>query len=178
MNLIEAPFINSRRPNMVILREQGVNGHVEMAAAFDKVGFNTVDVHMSDLLAGRISLDDFEGIVACGGFSYGDVMGAGGGWAKSVLFNPKLRDQFEKFFHRQETFSLGICNGCQMLSQLAPLIPGAENWPRFHRNTSEVFEARAVNVRVEKSHSILLDGMEGSILPIAVAHGEGRVVDN
>lgn len=173
---VEAPYINSRRPNMVILREQGVNGHVEMAAAFDKVGFNTVDVHMSDLLAGRISLDDFEGIVACGGFSYGDVMGAGGGWAKSVLFNPKLRDQFEKFFHRQETFSLGICNGCQMLSQLAPLIPGAENWPRFHRNTSEVFEARAVNVRVEKSHSILLDGMEGSILPIAVAHGEGRVV--
>ncbi|NNG82436.1 phosphoribosylformylglycinamidine synthase [Acinetobacter sp. ANC 5378] len=173
---VEAPFINSRRPNMVILREQGVNGHIEMAAAFDKVGFNTVDVHMSDLIAGRISLDDFEGLVTCGGFSYGDVMGAGGGWAKSVLFNPKLRDQFEKFFNRQETFSLGICNGCQMLSQLAPLIPGAEAWPRFHRNTSEVFEARAVNVRVEKSHSILLDGMEGSILPIAVAHGEGRVV--
>ena len=173
---VEAPFINSRRPNMVILREQGVNGHIEMAAAFDKVGFNTVDVHMSDLIAGRISLDDFEGLVTCGGFSYGDVMGAGGGWAKSVLFNPKLRDQFEKFFNRQETFSLGICNGCQMLSQLAPLIPGADAWPRFHRNTSEVFEARAVNVRVEKSHSILLDGMEGSILPIAVAHGEGRVV--
>src|SRR5690606_2100668 len=173
---VEAPFINSRRPNMVILREQGVNGQVEMAAAFDKVGFNTVDVHMSDLIAGRIDLDDFEGLVTCGGFSYGDVMGAGGGWAKSVLFNPKLRDQFEKFFNRQETFSLGICNGCQMLSQLAPLIPGADAWPRFHRNTSEVFEARAVNVRVEKSHSILLDGMEGSILPIAVAHGEGRVV--
>ena len=173
---IEAPYINERRPNMVILREQGVNGHVEMAAAFDKVGFNTVDVHMSDLLAGRISLDDFEGLVACGGFSYGDVMGAGGGWAKSVLFNPKLRDQFEKFFNRDETFSLGICNGCQMLSQLAPLIPGAEAWPRFHRNTSEMFEARAVNVRVEKSNSVLLEGMEGSILPIAVAHGEGRVV--
>ncbi|NNG75746.1 phosphoribosylformylglycinamidine synthase [Acinetobacter sp. ANC 4277] len=173
---VEAPFINSRRPNMVILREQGVNGHVEMAAAFDKVGFNTVDVHMSDLIAGRIDLDDFEGLVTCGGFSYGDVMGAGGGWAKSVLFNPKLRDQFEKFFNRQETFSLGICNGCQMLSQLAPLIPGADAWPRFHRNTSEMFEARAVNVRVEKSHSILLDGMEGSILPVAVAHGEGRVV--
>ncbi|TCB60994.1 phosphoribosylformylglycinamidine synthase [Acinetobacter terrae] len=173
---VEAPFINSRRPNMVILREQGVNGQVEMAAAFDKVGFNTVDVHMSDLIAGRISLDDFEGLVTCGGFSYGDVMGAGGGWAKSVLFNPKLRDQFEKFFNRQETFSLGICNGCQMLSQLAPLIPGADAWPRFHRNTSEMFEARAVNVRVEKSYSILLDGMEGSILPIAVAHGEGRVV--
>ena len=173
---IEAPFINVRRPRMAILREQGVNGHVEMAAAFDKVGFNTVDVHMSDLLAGRISLDEFEGLVACGGFSYGDVMGAGGGWAKSVLFNPKLRDQFEQFFNRDETFSLGICNGCQMLSQLAPLIPGADNWPRFHRNTSEMFEARAVNVRVEKSNSVLLEGMEGSILPIAVAHGEGRVV--
>ncbi len=173
---IEAPYINLRRPNMMILREQGVNGHVEMAAAFDKVGFNTVDVHMSDLLAGRISLDEFEGLVACGGFSYGDVLGAGGGWAKSVLFNPKLRDQFEKFFNRQETFSLGICNGCQMLSQLAPLIPGADNWPRFHRNTSEMFEARAVNVRVEKSNSVLLEGMEGSILPIAVAHGEGRAV--
>ena len=173
---IEAPFINSRRPSMAILREQGVNGHVEMAAAFDKVGFSTVDVHMSDLLAGRISLDDFEGLVTCGGFSYGDVLGAGGGWAKSVLFNQQLRDQFEKFFNRQETFSLGICNGCQMLSQLAPLIPGADAWPRFHRNKSEVFEARSVNVRVEKSHSVLLEGMEGSILPIAVAHGEGRVV--
>lgn len=173
---VEAPYINTRRPNMVILREQGVNGHVEMAAAFDKVGFNTVDVHMSDLLAGRVDLDDFEGLVACGGFSYGDVLGAGGGWAKSVLFNPKLRDQFEKFFNRQETFSLGICNGCQMLSQLASLIPGAEAWPRFHRNASEVFEARSVNVRVEKSNSVLLQDMEGSILPIAVAHGEGRVV--
>ncbi|MCU4480789.1 phosphoribosylformylglycinamidine synthase [Acinetobacter ursingii] len=173
---VEAPFIATRRPNMVILREQGVNGHVEMAAAFDKVGFNTVDVHMSDLLAGRVDLQDFEGLVACGGFSYGDVLGAGGGWAKSVLFNPKLRDQFESFFNRESTFSLGICNGCQMLSQLAPLIPGADNWPRFHRNVSEVFEARAVNVCVEKSVSVLLQDMQGSILPIAVAHGEGRVV--
>ena len=173
---IEAPFINTRRPNMAILREQGVNGHVEMAAAFDKVGFNTIDVHMSDLLAGRVSLSDFEGLVACGGFSYGDVMGAGGGWAKSVLFNAKLRDQFEQFFHRESTFSLGVCNGCQMMSQLAPLIPGAEHWGRFHRNTSEVFEARAVNVRVEKSVSVLLEDMQGSILPIAVAHGEGRLV--
>ncbi|WP_023270317.1 phosphoribosylformylglycinamidine synthase, partial [Acinetobacter gyllenbergii] len=173
---VEAPFINTRRPNMAILREQGVNGHVEMAAAFDKVGFNTIDVHMSDLLAGRVSLSDFEGLVACGGFSYGDVMGAGGGWAKSVLFNAKLRDQFEQFFHRQNTFSLGVCNGCQMMSQLAPLIPGAEHWGRFHRNTSEVFEARAVNVRVEKSVSVLLEDMQGSILPIAVAHGEGRLV--
>ena len=173
---VEAPFINLRRPSMVILREQGVNGQTEMAAAFDKVGFNTADVHMSDLLAGRVDLNDFEGLVACGGFSYGDVLGAGGGWAKSVLFNPRLRDQFEKFFNRQETFTLGVCNGCQMMSQLAPLIPGADAWPRFHRNTSEVFEARAVNVRIEKSHSVLLEGMEGSILPIAVAHGEGRVV--
>ena len=171
---VEAPYINERRPSMVILREQGVNGHVEMAAAFDKVGFNTVDVHMSDLLAGRIDLDEFEGLVACGGFSYGDVLGAGGGWAKSVLFNPQLRDQFEKFFNRDNTFSVGICNGCQMLAQLAPLIPGADNWPRFRRNTSEMFEARVVNVKVEKSPSILLEGMEGSILPIAVAHGEGR----
>jgi phosphoribosylformylglycinamidine synthase len=173
---VEAPFINLRRPSMVILREQGVNGQTEMAAAFDKVGFNTVDVHMSDLLAGRVDLNDFEGLVACGGFSYGDVLGAGGGWAKSVLFNAKLRDQFEKFFHRDDTFTLGVCNGCQMISQLAPLIPGADAWPRFHRNMSEVFEARAVNVRVEKSASVLLQDMEGSILPIAVAHGEGRVV--
>lgn len=172
---VEAPFLNLRRPNMAVLREQGVNGQVEMAAAFDKVGFNTVDIHMSDLLAGRINLDEFEGLVACGGFSYGDVLGAGGGWAKSVLFNSKLRDQFEKFFHRDETFSLGICNGCQMLSQLAPLIPGAEDWGRFHRNTSEVFEARTVNVRIEKSVSVLLEDMQGSILPIAVAHGEGRL---
>lgn len=173
---IEAPYLNLSRPNMAILREQGVNGHVEMAAAFDQVGFNTVDVHMSDLLAGRVSLEDFQGLVACGGFSYGDVLGAGGGWAKSVLFNERLRDQFERFFGRQETFSLGVCNGCQMLSQLAPLIPGAEHWPRFQRNTSEVFEARSVNVKVERSNAVLLQDMEGSILPIAVAHGEGRAV--
>ena len=172
---IEAPFLNIRRPNMAILREQGVNGQVEMAAAFDKVGFNSIDVHMSDLIAGRIDLDDVEGLVACGGFSYGDVLGAGGGWAKSILFNPRLRDQFEKFFEREDTFSLGICNGCQMLSQLAPLIPGAEHWGRFKRNLSESFEARTVNVRIEKSASILLDDMAGSILPIAVAHGEGRL---
>ncbi len=173
---IEAPYLNFRKPKMAILREQGVNGQVEMAAAFDKVGFATVDVHMSDLLAERINLAEFEGLVACGGFSYGDVLGAGGGWAKSILFNAKLRDQFERFFKRDDTFSLGVCNGCQMLSQLKDLIPGAEHWPRFHRNTSEVFEARSVNVRVEKSRSVLLQDMEGSILPIAVAHGEGRVV--
>lgn len=173
---IEAPYLNFRKPKMAILREQGVNGQVEMAAAFDKVGFATVDVHMSDLLSDRVNLAEFEGLVACGGFSYGDVLGAGGGWAKSILFNAKLRDQFERFFKRDDTFSLGVCNGCQMLSQLKELIPGAEHWPRFHRNTSEAFEARSVNVLVEKSRSVLLQDMEGSILPIAVAHGEGRVV--
>ncbi len=173
---IEAPYLNLRQPKMAVLREQGVNGQIEMAAAFDKAGFCSVDVHMSDLLAGRVNLDDFEGLVACGGFSYGDVMGAGGGWAKSILFNNKLRDQFERFFGRDETFSLGVCNGCQMMSQLKELIPGAQDWPRFYQNTSERFEARSVNVVVEKSRSVLLEDMAGSILPIAVAHGEGRIV--
>lgn len=173
---IEAPFINVRKPKMAILREQGVNGQLEMAAAFEKAGFCSVDVHMSDLLASHIDLNDFEGLVACGGFSYGDVLGAGGGWAKSILFNTRLRDQFARFFQREETFSLGICNGCQMMSQLKDLIPGASEWPRFYQNTSERFEARTVNVRVEKSRSVLLEDMAGSILPIAVAHGEGRVV--
>ncbi len=173
---IEAPYLNLRKPKMAVLREQGVNGQIEMAAAFDKAGFCSIDVHMSDLLAGRVNLDDFEGLVACGGFSYGDVMGAGGGWAKSILFNNKLRDQFERFFGRDETFSLGVCNGCQMMSQLKELIPGAEDWPRFYQNTSERFEARSVNVMVEKSRSVLLEDMAGSILPIAVAHGEGRIV--
>jgi phosphoribosylformylglycinamidine synthase len=173
---IEAPFINIRKPKMAILREQGVNGQLEMAAGFEKAGFCSIDVHMSDLLAGHIDLNDFEGLVACGGFSYGDVLGAGGGWAKSILFNTRLRDQFARFFQREETFSLGICNGCQMMSQLKDLIPGASEWPRFYQNTSERFEARTVNVRVEKSRSVLLEDMAGSILPIAVAHGEGRVV--
>lgn len=173
---IEAPFINIRKPKMAILREQGVNGQLEMAAAFEKAGFCSVDVHMSDLLAGHTDLNDFEGMVACGGFSYGDVLGAGGGWAKSILFNTRLRDQFARFFQREETFSLGICNGCQMMAQLKELIPGASDWPRFYQNTSERFEARSVNVRVEKSRSVLLEDMAGSILPIAVAHGEGRVV--
>ncbi|WP_410211325.1 phosphoribosylformylglycinamidine synthase [Aquirhabdus sp.] len=172
---VEAPFLNLSQPKVAILREQGVNGQLEMAAAFDRVGFETYDVHMSDLLAGRVRLDDFQGLVACGGFSYGDVLGAGGGWAKSVMYHAKLRDQFESFFHRSETFTLGVCNGCQMLSQLKTLIPQAELFPRFRRNTSESFEARAVNVRVEKSRSVLLEGMAGSILPIAIAHGEGRV---
>ncbi len=171
---VEAPYLNVQRPKMAILREQGVNGQVEMAAAFDRVGFAAVDVHMSDLLAGRVHLDDFMGLVACGGFSYGDVLGAGGGWAKSILYHAHLREQFERFFHRQDTFSLGVCNGCQMMAQLAPLIPGADHWPRFRQNRSERFEARVVNVQVEKSPSILLEDMHGSILPIAVAHGEGR----
>ena len=170
-----APYIQKgAKPKMAILREQGVNSHLEMAAAFDRAGFGAVDVHMSDLLAERQSLQDFSGLVACGGFSYGDVLGAGEGWAKTVLFNNQLRDQFEQFFHRPETFSLGVCNGCQMLSNLKTLIPGAELWPRFVRNLSEQFEARFSLVRVEESPSILMQSMAGSYMPIAVSHGEGR----
>jgi len=171
---IAAPFIETRRPRMAILREQGVNGQVEMAASFHKAGFECVDVHMSDVLAGRITLEQFQGLVACGGFSYGDVLGAGEGWAKSILFNPRARDQFQGFFERQDTFALGVCNGCQMLSNLHELIPGTEHWPHFVRNRSEQFEARTVMVEVQESASILLDGMVGSRMPIAVAHGEGR----
>ncbi len=171
---IAAPFIETRRPRMAILREQGVNGQVEMAAAFHKAGFECVDVHMSDLLAGRTGLEDFQGLVACGGFSYGDVLGAGEGWAKSILFHARVRDQFEAFFQRQDTFALGVCNGCQMLSNLKELIPGAQHWPHFVRNRSEQFEARFVMVEVQPSASVLLDGMAGSRMPIAVAHGEGR----
>ncbi|MEO9653542.1 phosphoribosylformylglycinamidine synthase [Marinomonas sp.] len=162
------------KPKIAVLREQGVNGQVEMAAAFHKAGFTPVDVHMSDILSGRVTLDAFNGLVACGGFSYGDVLGAGEGWAKSILFNPIARDQFESFFHREDTFALGVCNGCQMLSNLHELIPGAEHWPKFVRNQSAQFEARLVQVEVQKSNSILLAGMEGSRLPIAVAHGEGQ----
>ncbi|MEL0027774.1 MAG: phosphoribosylformylglycinamidine synthase, partial [Perlucidibaca sp.] len=176
---IAAPFIASGvRPKVAILREQGVNGHVEMAAAFDRAGFTSVDVHMSDLVAGRVDLAQFAGLVACGGFSYGDVLGAGGGWAKTVLFNERVRDQFATFFARPDSFSLGICNGCQMLSQLKDLIPGAELWPRFARNRSEVFEARTTLVEVPASPSIFLAGMAGSRMPIAVAHGEGRAQDS
>ncbi|MGM0520499.1 MAG: phosphoribosylformylglycinamidine synthase [Pseudomonadota bacterium] len=171
---ITAPFVNTAKPAMAVLREQGVNGQVEMAWAFDKAGFDAVDVHMSDILEGRVSLDEFKGLVACGGFSYGDVLGAGGGWAKSVLFNERAREQFARFFQRDDSFSLGVCNGCQMLSQLKSLIPGAQDWPTFLRNESEQFEARVAMVRVEQSPSILLAGMEGSQMPIAVAHGEGR----
>ena len=171
---IAAPYIGSAKPRMAILREQGVNGQVEMAASFDKAGFEAVDVHMSDILSGRVKLDDFRGLVACGGFSYGDVLGAGEGWAKSILFNDLARDQFEGFFNREDSFALGICNGCQMLSNLKSLIPGTDHWPHFVRNRSEQFEARLVMVEVQESSSVLLDGMAGSRMPIAVAHGEGR----
>jgi phosphoribosylformylglycinamidine synthase len=168
------PAIHSAsRPRMAVFREQGINGQVEMAAAFDAAGFETFDVHMTDLLSGRVQLDTFAGLVACGGFSYGDVLGAGSGWAKSILFNPALYDAFAAFFARPDTFALGVCNGCQMLAQLKPIIPGAANWPRFIQNKSERFEARLVNVEVLASPSILLKGMAGSHLPIPVAHGEG-----
>ena len=161
------------RPRIAILREQGVNGHVEMAAAFDRAGFAAVDVHMSDIIGGRVKLADFKGVAACGGFSYGDVLGAGEGWAKSILFNPRARDEFEAFFKRNDTFALGVCNGCQMMSNLHEIIPGAERWAHFARNQSEQFEARFVMVEVQESPSILFGGMAGSRMPIVVAHGEG-----
>ncbi|NOU21788.1 MAG: phosphoribosylformylglycinamidine synthase, partial [Methyloglobulus sp.] len=173
---ITAPYINTAKPKIAILREQGVNGHVEMAAAFDRAGFTSIDVHISDIIHGRVSLAGFSGLVACGGFSYGDVLGAGGGWAKSILFNPRARDEFAAFFAREDSFGLGVCNGCQMMSGLQEIIPGSENWPRFMRNTSEQFEARVVMVEVQPSPSIVLAGMAGSRLPVVVAHGEGRVV--
>ncbi|HMK74425.1 MAG TPA: phosphoribosylformylglycinamidine synthase subunit PurQ, partial [Myxococcaceae bacterium] len=162
------------RPRVAILREQGVNGQVEMAAAFHRAGFEAVDVHMSDLVAGRTRLDGFRGLAACGGFSYGDVLGAGEGWAKSILFNARARAELERFLARPDAFALGVCNGCQMLSSLHELVPGAGDWPRFVRNRSEQFEARLAMVEVLESPSILLRGMAGSRLPIAVAHGEGR----
>lgn len=173
---ISGPYIvKGHRPRVAILREQGVNGHVEMAAAFEKAGFSSIDVHMSDLINGHQHLNDFQGLVACGGFSYGDVLGAGGGWAKTILFNPTVRDDFETFFNRNDSFGLGVCNGCQMMSHLNELIPGADHWPRFERNQSEQFEARFSLVEVQPSASILFDGMVGSRMPIAVAHGEGQV---
>jgi phosphoribosylformylglycinamidine synthase len=162
-----------RRPAVAILREQGVNGQVEMAAAFTRAGFKAVDVHMTDILSGRISLADFRGVAACGGFSYGDVLGAGEGWAKSVLFNERARAEFAAFFERSDAFALGVCNGCQMMSNLRSIIPGAEVWPRFVQNLSERYEARFVSLKVEATPSILFAGMEGSVIPIAVAHGEG-----
>ena len=172
---IVAPYVNKgARPKIAILREQGVNGQMEMAAAFRRAGFDPQDVTMTDLDAG-LTLDEFAGLAACGGFSFGDVLGAGEGWAKSILFNSRLRDMMQGFFHRQDTFSLGVCNGCQMMSTIKELIPGAESWPKFVRNLSEQYEARFVMVRVEDSPSILLQDMQGSCLPVSVAHGEGRV---
>ncbi|EAU65257.1 phosphoribosylformylglycinamidine synthase [Stigmatella aurantiaca] len=172
---VAAPFIaKGARPRVAVLREQGVNSQSEMAAAFTRAGFTAVDVHMSDLLSGRVSLKDFAGVLACGGFSYGDVLGAGGGWAKSILFNSRARDEFAAFFARPDSFGLGICNGCQMMAQLKELIPGAEHFPRFVRNASEQFEARLVQVEVAQSPSLFFQGMAGSRMLIASSHGEGR----
>jgi len=172
---VAAPMIATGvKPKVAVLREQGVNSHVEMAAAFTRAGFEAVDVHMSDILAGRINLADVKGLAACGGFSYGDVLGAGEGWAKTILFNEQVRDQFQSFFHRDDSFSLGVCNGCQMMSNLKDLVPGAAHWPRFVRNRSEQFEARHSMVQVQESPSVLLAGMAGSSMPVAVSHGEGR----
>ncbi len=171
---VAAPYIHTGiRPRIAVLREQGVNGHVEMAAAFDRAGFAATDVHMSDIIAGRVSLRDYQGFVACGGFSYGDVLGAGKGWAKSILFNHRARNQFETFFQRSDTFALGVCNGCQMMSNMHEIIPGAEQWPRFASNKSEQFEARFVMVEVQENPSLFFGGMAGSRMPVVVAHGEG-----
>jgi phosphoribosylformylglycinamidine synthase len=176
---VAAPFIAKSastgvKPRVAILREQGVNSHVEMAAAFNRAGFEAIDVHMSDLQEARMNLADFTGLVACGGFSYGDVLGAGEGWAKSILFNEMLSEEFKTFFHRENTFSLGVCNGCQMMSNLRSLIPGADHWPRFVTNKSERFEARFSLVEIQESDSVFFAGMAGSRMPIAVSHGEGR----
>ena len=172
---IAAPYVNTARPKVAILREQGVNGQVEMAWGFDRSGFTAVDVHMSDLIAGRVDLREFAGLAACGGFSYGDVLGAGRGWATSALERLPVREAFEAFFRRDDTFALGVCNGCQMMAAMAPAIPGAEHFPRLLRNRSEQFEARLGLLQITESPSILLAGMEGSRIPVAVAHGEGRV---
>ena len=171
---IAAPFIATGvRPRVAILREQGVNSHVETAYVMHKSGFTAVDVHMSDLIAGRTRLADFAGIIAVGGFSYGDVLGAGEGWAKTILFNEQLAEQFSAFFQRKDTFGLGICNGCQMLSNLKSIIPGAHDWPKFTRNKSEQFEGRFVMAEVADSPSIFMQGMAGTQTPIVVSHGEG-----
>ena len=172
---ITMPFIQTQnRPRVAILREQGVNGQMEMAAAFNHAGFDAIDVTMSDLMAGRASLADFNGLAACGGFSYGDVLGAGEGWAKTVLYNSALRDQFSAYFERDDAFTLGICNGCQMVSNLKEIIPGTEHWPHFVKNKSEQYEARVIQAQVQESNSVLLAGMAGSSMPLVVAHGEGR----
>jgi phosphoribosylformylglycinamidine synthase len=161
---------------VAILREQGVNGEVEMAAAFDRAGFEALDVHLSDVVGGRVSLDTVCGLAACGGFSYGDVLGGGEGWAKAILYHPRAHDEFAAFFSRSDTFALGICNGCQMLAALKSLVPGARAWPRFARNTSEQFEARLITVEVVPRPSIIFPGLEERGLPVVTAHGEGRAV--
>jgi phosphoribosylformylglycinamidine synthase len=172
---ITAPYINQGvKPKIAILREQGINGHIEMAAAFSKAGFEANDVHMSQILSGEISLSKFKGLAACGGFSYGDVLGAGRGWANSILLNQRAKDEFSEYFLRNDSFTLGVCNGCQMISNLQEIIPGTDNWPSFERNTSEQFEARFTGVKINHSNSILFDGMQGSVMPIAIAHGEGK----
>jgi phosphoribosylformylglycinamidine synthase len=171
---VAAPFIGGKKPRVAIIREQGVNSQYEMAAVFMRAGFDAVDVHMSDLVSGRDSLAAYQSLVACGGFSFGDVLGAGGGWAKSILFQSRLRDEFAAFFERQDTISLGVCNGCQMMARLHEMIPGTNNWPRFLRNKSEQFEARVNLVEVLDSPSVFLSAMAGSIMPIATSHGEGR----
>jgi phosphoribosylformylglycinamidine synthase len=171
---IAAPYVGKTRPKVAVLREQGVNSQVEMAAAFDRAGFTAVDVHMTDLIDRAGNLDGFQGLVACGGFSYGDVLGAGEGWAKSILFNARVRAIFLGWFERTDRFTLGVCNGCQMLAALAEVIPGATHWPRFRRNRSEQFEGRLSMVEVADTNSLFFAGMAGSRLPIAVAHGEGR----
>jgi phosphoribosylformylglycinamidine synthase len=174
---VAAPFVASgARPPLAILRDQGVNGEVEMAAAFDRAGFDARDVHVSDIIEGRVSLASFRGFAACGGFSYGDVLGGGEGWAKSILFNPRARDEFAAFFSRPGTFALGVCNGCQMMAALKELIPGAGAWPRFVKNTSEQFEARLSTVEILDSPSLFFAGMAGSRLPVVTAHGEGRAL--
>ena len=174
---ITAPYINTgAKPTIAILREQGVNGQQEMAVAFDRAGFKAIDVHMTDVISGRVSLEEFKGLVACGGFSYGDVLGAGGGWAKTILHNPRAKDEFTHFFNREDVFGLGVCNGCQMFSYLRDLIPGAAHWPEFYRNQSEQFEGRAVMVEIMESPSLLFKDMQGSKIPVVVAHGEGRAV--
>jgi phosphoribosylformylglycinamidine synthase len=167
------PFVVKNQPAVAILREQGVNGQLEMAAAFTRAGFRAVDVHMTDLLSGRVSLQDFRGFAACGGFSYGDVLGAGEGWAKSILFHDRARAEFAAFFQRADAFALGVCNGCQMVSNLKSIIPGADLWPRFVQNQSERYEGRFASVKIEASPSVLFTAMAGSVIPIAVAHGEG-----
>lgn len=169
-----APYIGGQKPKIAILREQGVNGHLEMAAAFSQSGFSAVDVTMTDIFHSRVNLNEFKGLAVCGGFSYGDVLGAGEGWAKSILFNERVRDQFQAFFVRKDTFTLGVCNGCQMLSNLKSIIPGAGQWPHFVRNMSEQYEARLIQSEIVDSNSVLLSGMQGSRMPVVVAHGEGR----